>query len=152
MFLPTSPTRITAALALAAGLSALPGAALAQEAPRKFDLTCDARSVGGSHAVSATLRFAVDLDAQSMRPYRDGKLQPSVPIKVSDDELTLRDESQPPFGDYVAVHVRESVDRRTGAFASDMVFTKTAGDTDETRSEGQCAFARYTGADAKPLY
>ena len=152
MISPSSPIRATAALALAAGLSALAGSALAQDAPRRFDLSCDAHSVAGVHQVSATLRFAVDLDAQSMRPYRDGKLQPSVPIKITDDELTLRDESQPPFGDYIAVHVRESVDRRTGAFASDMTFTKTAGDTEQTRSEGQCAIARYTGADAKPLY
>jgi hypothetical protein len=152
MISPTFPIRTLASLALAAGLSALSGPAGAQEAPRRFDLSCDAHSVGGTHEVSATLRFAVDLDAQSMRPYRDGKLLASVPIKVTEDELTLRDEDQPPFGDYSAVHVRESVDRRTGAFASDMRFAKAGGESDETRSEGQCAIARYTGADGKSLY
>lgn len=132
---------------------ALASAALAQEAPKKFDLSCDAHSTAdGSHAVSASLRFAVDLDASSMRPYRNGKLQPSVPIKVTDEQLTLRDEDQAPFGDYSKVHVRETVDRRTGEFASDMDFTNKDGGTEQTHSEGQCAIARYTGADGKALY
>lgn len=132
---------------------ALANAALAQEAPTKFDLSCDAHSTGeGAHAVSASLRFAVDLDAASMRPYRNGKLQPSVPIKVTDDQLTLRDEEQPPFGSYSKVHVRETVDRRTGAFASDMDFVREDGGTEQTHSEGQCAIARYTGVDGKALY
>jgi hypothetical protein len=132
---------------------ALASAALAQEAPRKFDLSCDAHSTGeASHAIAASLRFAVDLDASSMRPYRDGKLQPSVPIKVTDAELTLRDEDQAPFGAYSKVHVRETVDRLTGAFTGDMDFTLKDGGTEQTHSEGQCAIARYTGADGKALY
>lgn len=131
---------------------ALVGAAVAQEAPSKFDLSCDAHSADGVNAISTSLRFAVDLDASTMRPYRDGKLQPSVPIKVTDDQLTLRDEDQPPFGAYSKVHVRETVDRRTGAFESDMDFTREDGGTEKAATEGQCAIARYTGGDGKALY
>lgn len=131
---------------------ALAGAALAQDAPSKFDLSCAARSADGVNTISASLRFAVDLDAASMRPYRDGKLQTSTPIKVTDELLTLRDEDQAPFGAYSKVHVRETVDRRTGAFESDMDFTRTDGGTEKATTEGQCAIARYTGGDGKALY
>ena len=134
-----------------AGSYANPPAA-AQEPPRRFDLSCDAHSADGLNKISATLRFAVDLDAKTMRAYRDGKLQPAVPITVTDDLLTLRDEDQPPFGDYASVHVRETVDRRTGAFTSDMALTRANGAAEPAHSEGQCVFARYTGADGKPLY
>jgi hypothetical protein len=139
-------------LALSAGLLALATATAAQEPPRRFDLTCDAHSADGVNKISATLRFAVDLDTSSMRVYRDGKLQPSVPIKVSDAKLVLRDEDEPPFGDYSYVHVRETVDRLTGAFTSDMRFATNAGASDQAHSEGQCAVVRYSGGDGKPLY
>ena len=131
---------------------ALVTAALAQDAPSKFDLTCDARSVDGAHSISASLRFAIDLDASSMRPYRDGKLTAAVPIKATDEQLILRDENQSPFGDYDKVHVRETVDRRTGAFLSDMDFVRKDGGSETAKTEGQCAIVRYTGADGKPLY
>jgi hypothetical protein len=150
---PGGPTvRRLIPMALAAALVGLAGQACAQDAPRKFDLTCSARSADGINQINTTLRFAVDLDAASMRPYRDGKLQFSVPIKITDAQLLLRDEDAPPFGDYSYVHVREAVDRTTGAFTSDMRFTTTAGVSDQAHSEGQCAFARYTGGDGKPLY
>lgn len=153
MTLPKTPKPVTAFAALFAGLCLLGATAFAQDAPRRFDLSCDAHSASGSsHVVRATVRFAIDLDAGSMRPYRDGKLQPSVPIQITDDQLTLRDEDQPPFGDYSSIHVRETVDRRTGAFASDMIFTTLDHQNQETRSEGQCAVVRYSGADTKPLY
>lgn len=143
---------ITLMAAIAAPLS-LAGAAGAQEAPRRFDLSCDAHSADGVNRINATLRFAVDLDAGSMRAYRDGKLQPPTPIQVSDEQLVLRDGEEPAFAGYSKVHVRESVDRRTGAFTSDMTLTRAAdGGEDAAHSEGQCAFARYTGGDGKPLY
>jgi hypothetical protein len=151
MISPTFPHRFPAIL-LAAALSSVAAMANAQEPPRTFDLSCDAHSVDGVHNISTTLRFAVDLDTQSMRPYHDGKLQPSVPIKISDDRLVLRDDDQKSVSDYGDVHVIEMVDRRTGVFVSTMKFTKTDGGTEEARTEGQCAFARYTGADGKPLY
>jgi hypothetical protein len=151
MIFPTSPHR-SLAVALAVALSSLAAAASAQEPPRTFDLTCDAHSVDGVHNISTTLRFAVDLDTQSMRPYHDGKLQPAVPIKITEDQLTLRDEDQPSVSEYGAAHVLETVDRRNGVFLSVMKFTTTDGGVEEARTEGQCAFARYTGADGKSLY
>lgn len=156
----TAPTRragrlrsLITLMAAIAALLTLARAAAAQEAPRRFDLTCDAHSADGVNKINATLRFAVDLDAGSMRAYRDGKLQPPTPIQVTDQQLVLRDGSEPPFAGYSAVHVRESVDRRTGAFVSDMDLTRASdGGADQAHSEGQCAFARYSGADGKPLY
>jgi hypothetical protein len=131
---------------------ALVSAAVAQEAPTRFDLTCDAKSVDGINAISTSLRFAVDLDAASMRPYRNGRLEPAVTIKVTEDRIILRDEDQAPFGDFAKVHVRETLDRRTGAFESDMDFVRKDGEALAAKAQGQCALTRYTGGDGKPLY